>query len=50
MDGKEISLDDTTSFTISVQVFISKTERDPKKDEFNNLFVKNFPSESFTED
>ena len=49
MDGKEISFGANT-FTISVQVFISKTERDSKKDEFNNLFVKNFPSASFTED
>ncbi len=43
MDGKEISVGDTT-FTISVRIFIPKTERDSKKDEFNNLFVKNFPA------
>jgi len=36
------------NFTISVKVFISKAER-PSNDSFNNLFVKNFPSD-FSDD
>jgi len=50
MDGKQISLSESNvSFTLSAQVFISRTEREPKQDLYNNLFVKNFPSNQFCE-
>lgn len=51
MDGKEIKMDDGVTFTLSVCDFISRSERVPKDDieVFNNLYVKNFPSQDYTE-
>lgn len=51
MDGKEISLENGQTFTINVCDFVSKSERVPKDspEQFNNLFVKNFP-DNFTEE
>jgi hypothetical protein len=56
MDGKQISLKKNQNdevpitFNLRVKVFISKTEREPKPDLFNNLFIKKFPSKDFSED
>lgn len=54
MDGKQISLGDESHFTLGVQIFIARSERVPTNDnageKFNNLFVKNFPSQEFSED
>ncbi len=50
MDGKQISLDGIVTFTLHAQIFISNAERAPKNDQFNNLFIKNFPSLDFSED
>lgn len=50
MDGKEIRMDHGESFRLQVRDFVSKSERVPNDDHlFNNLFVKNFPSEDFGE-
>ena len=50
MDGKQISLHGEVTFTLQAQIFISTAERAPKTDQYNNLFVKNFPSVDFSED
>ena len=52
MNGKLISLEDGQSFTVSALVFLSRSERVPDgaEDTFNNLFVKNLPSEFSEED
>lgn len=44
MDSKVISLSADVNFTLRVAIFLSKTEREVKSDEFNNLYVKNFPA------
>merc|ERR1719498_791838 len=50
MDGKEIRMDSGQSFRLQVKDFVTKSERVPKDDLlFNNLFVKNFPSQDFGE-
>ena len=50
MDGKVVSLSDDVNFTLRVAIFLSKTEREVKNDEFNNLYVKNFPTDTTSED
>jgi RNA recognition motif-containing protein len=52
MDGKEISLENGEKFTITSQIFLSRSERvsNDAEDTFNNLFVKNLPTSEFTED
>jgi RNA recognition motif-containing protein len=48
MDGKQVS-HGQESFQIGVKVFITKAERQPLSEQFNNLFVKNFPKSEFSE-
>jgi RNA recognition motif-containing protein len=50
MDGKSISLSDSESFTLRASLFLAKAERDQKHNEFNNLYIKNFPTPDFSED
>ena len=51
MNGKEISHAGAADGVIKLTVsdFVSKSERVPKGDNYNNLFVKNLP-DNFTEE
>lgn len=49
MDGKQVTLEsqdgiEPESFTLRATVFIPVAERPQAKDQFTNLFVKNFPA------
>jgi len=49
MDGKEISGEGSPKLKVMMFTPVSE-RRQATKDLFNNIFVKNFPNSSFTED
>lgn len=55
MDGKQVTLEgdeaaEPKQFTLKAAVFIPHTERTQTRDQFTNLFVKNFPTKETSDE
>ena len=55
MDGKQVTLDRNHSdepqqFTLRATVYVSAAERPQTRDQFTNIFVKNFPTKDTTDE
>ena len=53
MDGKQVTLEGQagpTQFTLRATVFVQRAERPQTRDQFTNLFVKNFPTKDTSDE